>query len=49
MSFKLSIGKMSILGVDGFHNEAIISIFPICDLEETTKMYLLELWMDWIF
>ncbi|MBU5257222.1 restriction endonuclease subunit S [Tissierella praeacuta] len=43
MSFKLSIGKMSILGVDGFHNEAIISIFPICDLEETTKMYLFRI------
>lgn len=28
MSFKLTIGKMSRLGVSGFHNEAIISIFP---------------------
>jgi len=43
MSFKLSIGKMSILGVDGFHNEAIISIFPICDTEEITKMYLFKI------
>jgi len=43
MSFKLSIGKMSILGVDGFHNEAIISIFPICDSEEITKMYLFKI------
>jgi type I restriction enzyme S subunit len=43
MSFKLSIGKMSILGVDGFHNEAIISIFPIYDSDETIKMYLFRI------
>jgi type I restriction enzyme, S subunit len=28
MSFKLTIGRISTLGVDAFHNEAIISIFP---------------------
>ncbi len=28
MSFKLSIGKLSVLGVDAFHNEAIIAIHP---------------------
>jgi type I restriction enzyme S subunit len=28
MSFKLSIGKTSILGIDACHNEAIISIYP---------------------
>ncbi|MBK8291467.1 MAG: restriction endonuclease subunit S [Flammeovirgaceae bacterium] len=28
MSFKLTVGKISILDIDAFHNEAIISIYP---------------------
>lgn len=28
MSFKLTVGRVSILGIDAVHNEAIISIFP---------------------
>ncbi|WP_429997485.1 hypothetical protein, partial [Mycoplasmopsis bovis] len=28
MSFKLTVGKTSILGIDAVHNEGIISIYP---------------------
>ncbi|MDR1861675.1 MAG: restriction endonuclease subunit S [Candidatus Ancillula sp.] len=38
MSFKLTIGKVSILGMDAYHNEAIISIFPTASVSR-----------DWIF
>ena len=31
MSFKLTVGRTSILKIDAVHNEAIISIFPIYD------------------
>ena len=41
MSFKLTIGKVSILGVDAAHNEAIISIFPFIK-ETTLKDYLFK-------
>ena len=34
MSFKLTIGKMSYLGMDAVHNEAIISIYPNLDGED---------------
>ena len=40
MSFKLTIGKMAILGCDAFHNEAIISIFPRSVVD---KLYLFNL------
>lgn len=39
MSFKLTIGRLSIMGVDGYHNEAIISIYPFSD---TLRDYLFK-------
>lgn len=43
MSFKLSIGKVSILGNDSYHNEAIISIFPYSKYSESIKTYLFKI------
>ena len=42
MSFKLTIGRMSILGVDAVHNEAIVSITPHYDSENIIRNYLLH-------
>jgi type I restriction enzyme S subunit len=39
-SFKLTIGKMSILGMDAVHNEAIMSISP---LHQETREYLFRI------
>ena len=41
MSFKLTIGKTSILGVDAVHNEAIVSVLPHLDNENALRDYLL--------
>ena len=43
MSFKLTVGKTSILGIDAFHNEAIISIFPFVDDQKATTSYLFKI------
>ena len=42
MSFKLTIGKVSILGIDAVHNEAIISIFPFVE-DRQLKDYLFKI------
>ena len=40
MSFKLAVGKVPIFGIDAFHNEAIISIYPYVDPDKITTMFL---------
>ena len=40
MSFKLTVGRVSILGMDAVHNEAIISIFPFINTDDVLRDYL---------
>ena len=40
MSFKLTVGKVSLLGIDAYHNEAIISIYPFVDNDAIITNYL---------
>ena len=42
MSFKLTIGKVSILDMNSFHNEAIISIYPYLDNKNIIRDYLFK-------
>ena len=43
MSFKLTVGRTSLLDMDAVHNEAIISIIPYISTENITKIFLLNL------
>ena len=43
MSFKLTVGKVSILGIDAVHNEAIISIYPYVDFDYAVRNYLFKI------
>lgn len=43
MSFKLSVGRVSILDIDAVHNEAIISIYPYYDVDNIFQSYLFYL------
>ena len=40
MSFKLTVGRTSILDIDAYHNEAIISIYPYIDEEYALRDFL---------
>lgn len=42
MSFKLTIGRVSILDIPCLHNEAIISIFPFADKDNIIRDYLFK-------
>ena len=42
MSFKLTVGRCSILNIDAFHNEGIISIYPSYD-SDVLKKYLMKI------
>ncbi|MBY7705488.1 restriction endonuclease subunit S, partial [Vibrio harveyi] len=41
MSFKLTVGKTSILGIDAVHNEGIISIYPYYDKNYVFRDFLM--------
>ena len=40
MSFKLTVGRVSVLDIDAVHNEAIISVYPFLDHDRAMQSYL---------
>lgn len=40
MSFKLTVGRTSILDIEAYHNEAIVSIYPFIDKEDALRDFL---------
>lgn len=42
MSLKLTVGKVSLLGIEAVHNEEIISIFPYVTSGKSLQMYLFK-------
>ena len=42
MSFKLTVGRVSILGIEAVHNEAIISIYPFIDNDKIATNFLFK-------
>lgn len=42
MSFKLTVGRTSLLGIDAYHNEAIITILPFVDEVNAMRNFLLK-------
>lgn len=43
MSFKLTVGRVSILDIEAVHNEAIISIYPFADQKNIIQAYLFHI------
>jgi type I restriction enzyme S subunit len=41
MSFKLTIGKIAVLGVPAYHNEAIVSFYPLAGLDTEFMKFVL--------
>ena len=42
MSFKLTVGRTSILGIDAYHNEAIVTISPYIDEHHNMRNFWLK-------
>lgn len=43
MSFKLTVGRTSLLSISAYHNEAIISIYPFVDEDYRARNYLFHI------